>query len=78
MPKWFEEMEYVQWSGRKKNLNVTPNAEIEYTVLVDDVELFIAVDQKDNWISIQPFSTPYPDIDCGLLLALNQLQCFGK
>ena len=72
-PDWFASMEYVQWSGRKKDLAFISNANVAETVIVDDVEEYIEEDQRSQWVCIKQFASPYPDTDSQLLVTLDVL-----
>lgn len=73
-PKWFSSMEYIYWSGHKKDLSFIPNAKIEATILIDDVEEYVVQGQESQWIEIEQFASPYPDSDDKLLKVLEQLR----
>jgi len=73
-PAWFESIEYVNWSGHAKDLSFIPNCNIESTVLVDDVEAYVATGQETQWFEIAQFASPYPDNDIELLTMLRRLQ----
>ncbi|MCF7482589.1 hypothetical protein L3V31_12710 [Vibrio sp. J1-1] len=72
-PNWFSSIEYIHWSGNKKNLSFIPNVKIEKVILVDDVEEYIVDGQDKQWIEIQQFASPYPESDSKLLAVLEQL-----
>jgi hypothetical protein len=73
-PDWFASMEYVQWSGRKKNLTFISNVNVENTVIVDDVEEYIEENQRSQWVCIKQFASPYPETDNQLLETLDVLR----
>ncbi|MFA0562744.1 NIF family HAD-type phosphatase [Vibrio sp. 10N.222.51.C8] len=73
-PAWFSSMEYIHWSGHKKDLSFVPNAETEAIILVDDVEAYVAEGQDSQWIEIEQFASPYPDSDDKLLEVLEILR----
>ncbi|MEZ9668461.1 NIF family HAD-type phosphatase [Vibrio breoganii] len=51
-PAWFASMEYITWSGHKKDLAFIPHAKPEGIVLVDDVEEYVAEGQHAQWIEV--------------------------
>lgn len=74
-PRWFSTMEYIHWSGNKKDLNFIPHTnKTDAIILVDDVETYVADGQHKNWVEIEQFSSPYPDSDSKLLDILDILQ----
>jgi NLI interacting factor-like phosphatase len=73
-PDWFERMEYVEWDGHKKDLSFINDCNIESTVLVDDVEAYVMDNQKDQWLEIEQFASPYSDNDTELVSMLRRLQ----
>lgn len=74
-PKWFSTMEYINWTGNKKDLNFIPHAnKTDDIILVDDVETYVADGQHKNWVEIEQFSSPYPDSDSKLLDILEIIQ----
>lgn len=77
-PSWFSTMEYIAWTGREKDLAFIPGADINKTVLVDDVEAYVADGQLTQWIPIAQFASPYPDTDTELLNALEAIRNHAK
>ena len=73
VPAWFEHVEYINWSGEKKDLTFIPHSTLEATILVDDVEAYIAQGQDQQWLYIEQFANPYSDTDCALLSTLEEL-----
>lgn len=59
-PEWFVDVEYIEWDGKIKDLRFIPGAEPEEIILIDDHEAYIHPRQRQQWIKIQPFETPYP------------------
>lgn len=72
-PAWFGEVERVDWAGPTKDLAYTGLPVIE-VLLVDDLPAYVHPGQEDRWIPISPFSSPYPDDDAGLAVALVQIE----
>jgi hypothetical protein len=72
-PPWFGSLEYIDWSGKVKDLSFVPLAHIEEVVLVDDVELYVQPSQRAQWISIRGFEPPGND-DMELPRVLQELQ----
>lgn len=73
-PPWFETMEYVKWDGHKKDLGFIPDCDAESTVLIDDVEAYVAIGQEQQWLEIEQFASPYSEDDMELLSMLQRLQ----
>lgn len=59
-PKWFADLEYVQWDSHAitKDLKRVQGVRIENVVLVDDCEMCIHPDQKQFWVKIPCFDPP--------------------
>ena len=57
-PRWFETIEYIQWSTRRKDLAAIHGATIARTILVDDYEGAVVRDQRRQWLRIKSFSEP--------------------
>lgn len=55
-PSWLASIEYVEWSGSKKDLRFV---DAESVLLVDDQRGYILASQEDRWIAIQEFEPPY-------------------
>jgi hypothetical protein len=62
-PKWFAEMEYIQWEGETKNLKFIRGSNLYNIVLIDDYSLYVEPGQEDNWIEIDQFDFPYSEND---------------
>lgn len=61
-PDWFEVIEYVDWSGSKKDLSFVIDANIDEILLIDDCIDYVQSGQATSWIEIAPFVAPYlPD-----------------
>ncbi len=73
-PSWFASIEYINWNGHTKDLEFIPDCALEATVLVDDVEAYVAQGQYCQWAKIEQFASPYPDSDRELLEMLERLQ----
>lgn len=63
VPHWLADVEIVIWQGGIKDLRFIPGADIERTLLVDDIEAYIHPEQRSQWIKIEPFEPPYPSTD---------------
>ncbi|WP_082498258.1 NIF family HAD-type phosphatase [Pseudorhodoferax sp. Leaf267] len=72
-PTWFASVEYVAWSGPRKDLSFVPLAKIEEVLLVDDVELYVQPSQREQWVPIQGFEPPGDD-DVELVRVLHELR----
>jgi len=73
-PGWFENVEYVQWNGRTKDLSLIPGATVERTLLVDDYEGYVVPDQRRQWLPIGSYSAPYAADDTGLERVIRVLE----
>lgn len=62
-PAWFEDIEYVQWSGAYKDLGFVERCWPRQVLLVDDNEDYIAPGQRERWIPIEEFAHPYVEDD---------------
>ena len=61
-PEWFAALEYVVWQGSKKDLTCISGADPARALLVDDNEAYVLPEQRDRWIPVRPFESPYdPD-----------------
>jgi hypothetical protein len=58
-PPWFSTIEYIDWSGERKDLRNIPDAAVDRCVLVDDHEGYAMAGQEDRWIRIRSFGAPY-------------------
>ena len=58
-PEWFLTVEYVDWSGKHKDLRKIPHVDVSRTVLVDDFEGYVYPGQEEQWISIRSYAAPY-------------------
>ena len=66
-PAWFQEIEYVVWSGKYKDLNFVSGVTPREVLLVDDQESYIHPEQKEQWLPIQEYAYPYEDGDRALV-----------
>ena len=58
-PKWFENLEYINWkSSNYKDLTFV-NGDIKNLFIIDDMERYILPEQKSQWIEIRSFERPY-------------------
>ena len=73
VPEWFNQLEYINWKGKYKDLkNVSNN--IDEVLIVDDYEDYIVPEQKCQWVSIKQFEHPYSDNDKELLKILEDIK----
>lgn len=72
-PPWFASLEYISWSGSRKDLSFVPSADVDEVLLVDDVELYVQPSQISQWVPVQGFEPPGDD-DVELLRALRVLR----
>ena len=70
---WFEDVEYIKWSGKHKDLNYICN-EIDNVFIVDDCEDYILPEQKLQWIRINQYEYPYSNEDNELLNILKVIK----
>lgn len=75
-PGWFKEIEYVHWSGEKKDLGFVKNVDPVDVVLVDDFEGYVCIHQKSQWIEVENFCHPYSDADTALKSVLKKLELY--
>lgn len=54
-------LEYVRWFGKQKDLKFVPGAEPEEIVFVDDDPWFIKPSQRQQWVPIAEFKSPYEE-----------------
>ncbi len=62
-PSWFGQVAIVEWSGPYKDLRFAGIEDPTTGLLVDDLESYILPEQKAQWISIEPYVSPYSDQD---------------
>lgn len=74
VPGWFQEIEYVHWSGPTKDLAFIPLCEAREALLVDDLEAYVHPGQLDRWVWIKQFEPPYGEHDTELLRVLAELE----
>ena len=58
-PDWFQDVEYVEWSGPRKDLRCIRGVEEGGVLLVDDCEDYVHPKQKSQGIPIPLFEAPY-------------------
>ena len=58
-PDWFQDVEYVEWSGPTKDLRCIRGVEEGDILLVDDCEDYVHPRQKSQWIQTPLFEAPY-------------------
>lgn len=59
-------LDIVDWSGPYKDLRFIEGTSPKRALLVDDLASYVHPDQRDRWIPIPPFVSPYPDDDNAL------------
>jgi hypothetical protein len=62
-PLWFESVEYINWHGQYKDLQFISHISPEQVLLLDDQEVYIHPQQKQNWILVKEFESPYTQDD---------------
>ncbi|MFT5674332.1 MAG: hypothetical protein ACI808_000247 [Paraglaciecola sp.] len=73
-PKWFSEIEYINWSGTYKDLSLIPRATVCSTLLLDDFVGYVHPEQHESWIEIENFGSPYSHSDCALEEAWKRIK----
>lgn len=73
-PVWFSNIEYINWYGAVKDLACVPGVTCGEVLLIDDMDIVIHPDQRDQWIPISPFVAPYLSTDDELQRVLGVLQ----
>ena len=73
-PRWFADIEYVDWHGETKDLNFVLGAKPSETLLVDDFEQYVHPGQESQWLQIDYFDYPYDATDIGLAKMLKILE----
>jgi hypothetical protein len=73
-PSWFADIEFVQWTGQTKDLNLIAGIAAGEALLVDDLREYVHPGQESQWIAAPPFAAPYADRDTGLDKVINVLE----
>lgn len=73
VPDWFAGLEYVKWEGPTKDLRFIEHSSIDEVLLVDDYEGYVLEDQRQHWIAIKRWGSPYSDDDQELIRVLQEL-----
>jgi hypothetical protein len=73
VPKWFASLEYIYWTGDYKDLRFIPDCKPEEAYIIDDMERYIHPTQKDRWIPITGYYSPYPEDDEALYDLIERL-----
>lgn len=73
VPDWFAGLEYVKWDGSKKDLRFIENSSIDEVLLLDDYEGYVLEEQRQHWVAIPKFESPYASDDCELTRILQEL-----
>lgn len=72
VPAWFSGLRYIHWSGQTKDLSyVSPR--VGDALLLDDHGPYVHEGQKDLWVEIPLFGSPYQADDDGLQVAAERL-----
>lgn len=74
VPSWFQELEYVHWSGPTKDLTFITACDAGEALLLDDLEAYVHPGQLDRWVRIAQFEPPYVETDAELLRVLDELE----
>lgn len=65
VPAWFSGLQYIDWSGKTKDLRyVSPD--LGNALLLDDHGPYVHPGQEHLWVEIPLFGSPYPPDDNGL------------
>jgi hypothetical protein len=63
-PIWFSDsFEYVVWNGQYKDLKFVTGVDIHEVLLIDDQEAYVHPEQRDQWIPVKEYESPYPQDD---------------
>ncbi len=73
-PSWFADIEYIHWYGVIKDFKFIPNANVSDILLVDDFEPYVQKEQKSQWVRIENFDPPYPEVADELERVLKLLE----
>ena len=64
VPVWFSDsLEYVTWSGQYKDLKFVEGANVQEVLLLDDQEAYIHPEQKEQWLPVKEYQSPYAEDD---------------
>jgi hypothetical protein len=64
VPIWFSDsLEYISWSGQYKDLKFVEGTSIQEVLLVDDQEAYIHPEQREQWLPVKEYQSPYPEDD---------------
>ncbi len=75
VPEWVEDIEYIHWEGKAKDLNfITDIIHINEVLLVDDFYEYVHLGQESQWIEIKQFIHPYEYSDKELDIILKKLK----
>jgi len=73
VPAWFPELQYIEWSGKTKDLRCVSPV-IGSALLLDDHGPYVHPGQRHLWVEIPLFGSPYPSDDDGLRVASLRLR----
>lgn len=72
-PRWFADIECVDWTGATKDLTLVRDTEVEHVLLVDDSPLAVQPGQHSCWVPIKRYKRPFEQDDCELDRVLEEL-----
>lgn len=73
-PLWFEKIEYIHWSGPKKDLSFIPEISPSEALILDDLAEYILSDQTEQWIKADHFNYKSSELDDGLTRAFTLIK----
>jgi hypothetical protein len=72
VPAWFlDSLEFVTWSGQYKDLKFVEGTNIQEVLLLDDQEAYIHPEQKEQWLPVKEYQSPYAEDDDELKQLIN-------
>lgn len=71
-PQWFSSLQYIEWSGKTKDLRFV-SEDVGDSLLLDDYAGYVHPGQERLWIHIPQFCAPYEGSDNGLEVALASI-----
>ncbi|WP_059035780.1 NIF family HAD-type phosphatase [Stenotrophomonas maltophilia] len=71
-PAWFQDLHYINWSGKTKDLRLA-SPHLGEALLLDDHAPYVHPGQEHLWVEVALFGSPYPLDDDGLNLVLRRL-----
>jgi hypothetical protein len=74
-PIWFaDSLEYVVWNGQYKDLKFVTGVDVHEVLLVDDQEAYVHPEQKDQWIPVKEYESPYSQDDDELVFVQDLIK----